>query len=993
LKKLGSLVKNKQGLIALFVLLAMVFNACSDPAGVETTTPKYGYVDSNGNIAEKDSGRTVVVADKKAKAVFYSDNLASDAQRVAFAYEDKTMIFLFEKNQNFPTSIVLSGSGEPINGIFTPYNSGTQTYSLIVEQGGDQATLSNISLSKNIFTQYKDDPGFNTSQNLRMRNLHMAMCIYKSIDAFIASDNAHQARGFWSGVNKVLQVFFPGPITEIVVGAIGFYSEANSFMSTSNPFTMKDNISGLVESTNLIINGLNKLFPSSGSSSGGSTFVAVTNITGVPTSGMAGTPIALSGTVVPSNATSKTIVWSVKSAGTTGATISGNTLLTKAAGTVIVTATIDAAVPAGSGIFGDIPVFNPYTKDFYITITSAFVAVTGITGVPTGGIAGTPIVLSGTVAPDNATNKAITWSVKSAGTTGATINGNTLTTKASGTVTVTATIANGKTASTPYTQDFSITITNNFVAVTGITGVPTGGTSGTPIALSGTVAPDNATNKAITWSVKSAGTTGASISGNTLTTTAAGTVTVTATIANGKTASTPYTQDFTINITNTFVAVTGITGVPSTASVGAFDLAGTVAPANASNQIIVWTVKSSGTTGARINGNTLTTTAAGTVTVTGTIANGKVAGTPFTQDFVISITSIANTYTVTFNKNNTDTDSTEADPLTKTVTEPASRIDKLPTQPARKGYTFNGWNTQANGSGTPFTATTNVTSNTTVYAQWTGITYTVTFNKNNTDAGSTEANPLTRTVTVPATSISSLPTQPTRPGYAFNGWNTQANGSGTPFTATTNVTSNTTVYAQWMVNPINIAPADLSAGSAVYVDSETKTGRCNLSWSGIPGAAGYYIYRSLSASGTYDKIATITSGTYCSDYSMPAGKVYYYKVSAFNSLGEGPVSSYMPWIALATPENVRVYFEVVTSDKVLATVSWSPVPGATEYMVYWSYSANNGGMSGMSEFTTSKSHWFDRNTAGYFEIQAVAVFTDPYAQYNGYGYRVDFTLP
>jgi len=91
---------------------------------------------------------------------------------------------------------------------------------------------------------------------------------------------------------------------------------------------------------------------------------------------------------------------------------------------------------------------------------SGFVAVTGISGVPTSGNVGTPITLSGTVAPSNATNKTIAWSVKSAGSTGAAISGNTLSTTASGTVTVTATIANGETASTNYTQDFSITITS-----------------------------------------------------------------------------------------------------------------------------------------------------------------------------------------------------------------------------------------------------------------------------------------------------------------------------------------------------------------------------------------------------------------------------------------------------------------------------------------------------------------------------------------------------
>jgi len=94
-----------------------------------------------------------------------------------------------------------------------------------------------------------------------------------------------------------------------------------------------------------------------------------------------------------------------------------------------------------------------------LTTTTRFVAVTNITGIPSGAIVGNPITLSGTVKPSNATNKTIVWSLKDAGTTGAAINGNTLSTTAVGTITVTATIANGSTASTPYTQDFSIAIT------------------------------------------------------------------------------------------------------------------------------------------------------------------------------------------------------------------------------------------------------------------------------------------------------------------------------------------------------------------------------------------------------------------------------------------------------------------------------------------------------------------------------------------------------
>jgi hypothetical protein len=74
--------------------------------------------------------------------------------------------------------------------------------------------------------------------------------------------------------------------------------------------------------------------------------------------------------------------------------------------------------------------------------------------------AGTPLTLTGTINPANATNTAIVWTVKnvSSSAIGATISGNTLSVTASGTVVVTATIANGLAAGLDYTQDFSITV-------------------------------------------------------------------------------------------------------------------------------------------------------------------------------------------------------------------------------------------------------------------------------------------------------------------------------------------------------------------------------------------------------------------------------------------------------------------------------------------------------------------------------------------------------
>lgn len=93
---------------------------------------------------------------------------------------------------------------------------------------------------------------------------------------------------------------------------------------------------------------------------------------------------------------------------------------------------------------------------------SEFQAVTDITGVPDSGTVETEIDLTtAIVGPADATNKTIEWTVKDAGETGVTdvdLEDGKFTPASAGTLTLTATIANGETAVADYTQDFTITI-------------------------------------------------------------------------------------------------------------------------------------------------------------------------------------------------------------------------------------------------------------------------------------------------------------------------------------------------------------------------------------------------------------------------------------------------------------------------------------------------------------------------------------------------------
>ncbi|MDR2910054.1 MAG: Ig-like domain-containing protein [Bacteroidales bacterium] len=214
----------------------------------------------------------------------------------------------------------------------------------------------------------------------------------------------------------------------------------------------------------------------------------------------------------------------------------------------------------------------------------AFVPVTNITVIPSAATGGTSLTLTGTVVPANATNKAIAWSVKDAGTTGATISGSILSATTAGTATITATVVNGVSAGINYTQDFTITVSVTtsppppppaFVPVTNIAGVPATAKAGTSLTLTGTVAPTHATNKAIAWSVKDAGTTGATISGSTFSATTAGTATVTATIVNGTSISTNYTQDFDITVTGPIASGTAGPLAWSLSADGTLNITGT----------------------------------------------------------------------------------------------------------------------------------------------------------------------------------------------------------------------------------------------------------------------------------------------------------------------------------------------------------------------------------------------------------------------------------
>jgi hypothetical protein len=378
-------------------------------------------------------------------------------------------------------------------------------------------------------------------------------------------------------------------------------------------------------------------------------FVPVSSITGVPESGFVGSEVDLTGAeVAPGDADNKAIVWTVKSAGTTGvsdADVAGGKFTPTGAGTL----TLLATIVKGSSPDAD------YAAEFAISISApdAFVPVSEISGVPDGGFVGSEVDLTGAeAAPATASNKAIVWTVKSAGTTGvsdADVADGKFTPTGAGTLTLLATIVKGSSSDADYAAEFVISISapDAFVPVSEISGVPDRGTAGKAVILTGaTVVPGTATYKDISWVVKEAGATGVTnamvAAGSSFTPIAAGALILTARIASGKEEGTPYTQDFAIEIEPAFVPATDITGIPGNGITGLqVDLTvAEVVPSHANNKDIEWSVSDPGTTGlttADVRSGIFVPTRGGTLKLTATILNGKAQGENFAKDAAITI--------------------------------------------------------------------------------------------------------------------------------------------------------------------------------------------------------------------------------------------------------------------------------------------------------------------------------------------------------------------
>ena len=116
----------------------------------------------------------------------------------------------------------------------------------------------------------------------------------------------------------------------------------------------------------------------------------------------------------------------------------------------------------------------------------------------------------------------------------------------------------------------------------------------------------------------------------------------------------------------------------------------------------------------------------------------------------------------------------------------------------------------------------------------------------------------------------------------------------------------------------------------------STSGKPQLTWKAVSGAASYKVYRATTKNGAYSVINTTKALTY-TNVGAALGTTYYYKVEALNASGKS-----LGFSAVVEGKVAPVLAVGYSSVSGKPQLTWKAVPGATEYQVYRSTQQNSG---------------------------------------------------
>ena len=182
-------------------------------------------------------------------------------------------------------------------------------------------------------------------------------------------------------------------------------------------------------------------------------------------------------------------------------------------------------------------------------------------------------------------------------------------------------------------------------------------------------------------------------------------------------------------------------------------------------------------------------------------------------------------------------------------------------------------------------------------------------------------------------------------------------------------------WSQYPVSNTDFAPdaPAIPAAPRVTIGNSSASGKPQLTWAAVDGAAKYEIYRSTQQSTGYSLLGTTTSTSYVNT-GAAAGKTYYYRVKAVNSAGTSAYSNIVSGRAKAAiPAAPRVTIGN-SSASGKPQLTWAAVDGAAKYEIYRSTQQSTG--YSLLGTTTSTSYVNTGAAVGktyYYKVRALNV--------------------
>jgi uncharacterized protein (TIGR02145 family)/uncharacterized repeat protein (TIGR02543 family) len=283
---------------------------------------------------------------------------------------------------------------------------------------------------------------------------------------------------------------------------------------------------------------------------------------------------------------------------------------------------------------------------------------------------------------------------------------------------------------------------------------------------------------------------------------------------------------------------------------------------------------------------------------------------------------------------------------------------------AKTGYSFAGWNTKPDGSGTNYNAGSKFpmpSSSATLYPKWTNKpTYSLTYNKNGADSGSVPAEgsyEAGATVTV-----SDNTGKLAKIGYAFSGWNTLSNGAGTsyaPGATLTKSATNDTFFAKWN-NAAYTVKFNSQGGSAIdsqkvnYGDKITKpaadptwAGHIFGGWYKESGCTNAWNFTNATVTADMTLFAKWTTAAYTVKFNSQGGSAVDSQKVTYGDKVVKPAdpaltgSTFVGWYKESGCTNVWDFTNATVAADMTLFAKWSQVP-----VFAISFNKNDAGASG-----------------------------------------------